>query len=40
MATLVLSNKDLNDIMRIVKSLEDPGLLTKHVNELVENKVK
>ena len=40
MATLVLSNKDLNDIMKIVKSLEDSGLLIKRVNELVENKVK
>ena len=40
MAKLVLSNKDLNDIMKIVKSLEDSGLLIKRVNELVENKVK
>ena len=40
MATLVLSNKDLNDIMKIVKSLEDSGLLIKRVNELVENKAK
>ena len=40
MATLVLSNKDLNDIIKIVKSLEDSGLLIKRVNELVENKVK
>ena len=27
--TLIISNEDLNDIMKIVKSLEDAGLLIK-----------
>ena len=27
--TLIVSNKEMNDIMRIVKSLEESGLLVK-----------
>ena len=37
---LVYSNEDLNAIIKIVKSLEDAGLLIKDVTETVENKVK
>ena len=37
--TLVFSNEDLN-IMKIVKSLEESGLLIKGVIETTENKVK
>ena len=37
--TLVFPNEDLNGIMKIVKSLEDPGLLIKGVSETVENEV-
>ena len=37
--TLVFSNEDLN-IMKIVKSLEESGLLIKGVIETNENKVK
>ena len=33
--TWVLSNKDLDDIIKIVKSLEDAGLLIKGVIETI-----
>ena len=39
-ATLVFSNEYLNDIIKIVKSLEDAGLLIKGVSETVENELK
>ena len=32
-ATLIISNEEMNDIMKIVKSLEEPGLLIKGVSE-------
>ena len=38
--TLVISNDEINDIIKIVKSLEDFGLLLKGVTETVENEVK
>ena len=38
--TLIFSNKEINDVMKIVKSLEDAGLLIKVVSETVENEVK
>ena len=31
--TLIISNEEMNDIMKIVKSLEESGLLIKRVNE-------
>ena len=31
--TLIISNEEINDIMKIVKSLEKPGLLIKGVSE-------
>ena len=37
---LVFSNEDLNNIMKIVKSLEDATLLIKGVTETVQNEVK
>ena len=39
-ATLVFSNEDSNDIIKIVKSLEDAGLFIKDVSEAVGNKEK
>ena len=30
----------MNDIMKIVKSLEESGLLTKRVSEIIRNKAK
>ena len=38
--TLIISNKDIEDLIKIVKSLEDSGLLLKGITELVQNKVK
>ena len=38
--TLIMSNKDMEDLIKIVKSLEDSGLLLKGVTESVQNEVK
>ena len=38
--TLIISNKEMNDIMKIVKSLEESGLLIKDVSETIKNKAK
>ena len=40
MTTLIISNDEINDIIKIVKSLEDSGLLLKGVSETVQNEVK
>ena len=40
MATLIISNNEIEDIIKIVKSLEDSGLLLKGVTETVQNEVK
>ena len=37
---LIISNKDMDDLIKIVKSLEDSGLLLKGVTESVQNEVK
>ena len=39
-ATLIISNDQINDIIKIVKSLEDSGLLLKGVTKTVQNEVK
>ena len=38
--TLIISNKDMDDLIKIVKSLEDSCLLLKGVTESVQNEVK
>ena len=38
--TLIISNKNIDDIIKIVKSIEDSGLLLKGVTESVQIKVK
>ena len=38
--TLITSNDEVNDIIKIAKSLEDSGLLWKGVTETVQNEVK
>ena len=38
--TLIISNKDMDDLIKIVKSLENSGLLLKGVTELVQNELK
>ena len=39
-ATLIISNKDMEDLIKIVKSLEDSGLLLRGVTESVQNEIK
>ena len=38
--TLIISKDEINDIIKIIKSLEDSGLLLKGVTETVQNEVK
>ena len=38
--TLVFSNEDLDDIMKIVKALKEFGLLIKDISEISQNKAK
>ena len=40
MTTLIISNDETHDIIKIIKSLEDSGLLVKGVTETVQNEVK
>ena len=40
MTTLIISNDEREDIIKIVKSLEDSGLLLKGITETVQNEVK
>ena len=37
---LIISNKDIEDLIKIVKYLEASGLLLKGVTELFQNEVK
>ena len=39
-ATLIISNDDMKDIIEIVKSLENSGLLLKGVSETIQNESK
>ena len=38
--TLIISNKDMDHLIKIVKSLEDFGLLLKGTTESVQNEIK
>ena len=40
MTILIISNEEMNDIMKIVKSLEESGFLIKGVSETIENEAK
>ena len=40
MTALIISNDEMKDIMKIVKALEEPGLLLKGVSEAIENETK
>ena len=40
MTALIISNEEIEDIMKIVKSLEESGLLTKDVRETIKNEAK
>ena len=37
---LIISNDEMEDIIRIVKSLEDSGLLSKRFSETIQNEAK
>ena len=39
-ATLIISNDDMQDLLKIVKSLEDNGLLLDGITETIKNEVK
>ena len=38
--TLIISNEKMNDIMKIIKFLEESGLLIKGVSQTIKNEVK
>ena len=38
--TIVISNEEMNDIMKIVKSVEESSLLIKGVSEAIKNEAK
>ena len=38
--TLITSNKEMNDIMKIVKSLEKSDLLIKSFSQIIKNEAK
>ena len=38
--TLIITNNEIEDIIQIVKSLEDSGLLLQGITEIVQNEVK
>ena len=40
MTKLIISNEEMNDVMKIVKSLEESGLLIKGVSETIKNESK
>ena len=40
MTTLITSNEELNDIMKIIKSLEETRLLIQGVSEGIKNEAK
>ena len=39
-ATLIISNDEMDDIFKRVKSLENSGLLLKGVNETIQHEAK
>ena len=38
--TLIISDEEMNGIMKIVKSLEESGLLIKRVSETIKNEAE
>ena len=38
--TLIISDEEMNDILKIVKSLKDSGALLKEVNDTTKNEAK
>ena len=40
MTTLTILNKEMNNIMKIIKGLEDSGILLKGITKTIEDKTK
>ena len=40
MTTLIISNDEMDDVLKIVKSLENSGLLLKEVSETIQHEAK
>ena len=40
MTILIISNEEMNDIMKIIKSHEESGLLIKDIRETIKNVAK
>ena len=40
MTTLIISNEEMNDMMKIIKPLEEPGLLTEGVSKTIKNEAE
>ena len=38
--TLIISNEEVNDILKIIKSLEESGSLIKGIGETIKNEAK
>ena len=38
--TLIISNNEMNDIIKIIKSLEDSGVLLKGIRETIKHEAK
>ena len=38
--TLIISNDEMNDIIKIVKSLEDSGVLLKGISEIIQHEAE
>ena len=38
--TQIISNKEMEDVMKIIKSLEKSGLVMKRVSETIKNQAK
>ena len=38
--TLIISNKEMNDIIKIVQALEDSNILLKGVTKIIKNETK
>ena len=39
-STLIISNEEMNDVMKIVQALEDSNILVKRVTDTIKNKQK
>ena len=37
---LIISNEELNDIMKIIKALEDSNILLKRISKTIKNDIK